>query len=199
VEDLGGIAILILIWVVGAVFDQKKKQERKRRQAKAGQKKPTPVVVEPVVMEDPVRVRVSERRDATQQEGSKLEEVLRQFDPDLAEALGKAHRPARREKPRAHPPKTDRPTPTPVVMPTPIAPELDFMAKAEAAVARRRKVADGRVAGRTAADHAEFHDAIRKPVITAKQVVRFPKARIREAVVWREILGPPKAFTLDED
>jgi len=193
VEDLGGIVVLLLIWLVGAFFDQKKKQERKRRQAAA--RKQPPVIVEPVSLEEleepprPARPPQPERAplpDATQREGSRLEAVLRRLDPELAESMGKARR---EKRPRPPAPAKRRPVPA----------ELDFMGKAEAAVARRLQVADARVGGRTEADHDRFHDAIRQPAIKAGHIARFPKARIREAIVWSEILGPPKAFTLDRE
>ena len=78
-DNIGGLAVLVIIWIVGAIFDKKKKEERRRRAA--GSSQPTPIEVE--------SVSTSEGGDPSQLEGSMLENVLRQLDPQFADqALG---------------------------------------------------------------------------------------------------------------
>lgn len=182
-DDFGGIAILILIWIIGAAFDQKRKQEAKRRRKVQSKPAPPPLSIEVPVSES--------EQDASQREGSRLEQVLRQLNPELADLADNALEQAKAEKARKK--KESRPARRPEALPVQAAPQDDFQAKAERAIARRRAVAERHGRGRTEADHAEFHEEIRRkvPVVEPKEG-RFPS--LQEAFVWREILGPPKAL-----
>ena len=68
-------------------------------------------------------------------------------------------------------------------------PVEDFDDQAEAVLARRLAVAEARTSGRTLLDHRRFDEAIRAPVPVKPPVRRRPG--LRQALVWREILGPP--------
>lgn len=68
-------------------------------------------------------------------------------------------------------------------------PVEDFDDQAEAVLARRLAVAEARTSGRTLLDHRRFDEAIRAPVPVRPSVHRRPG--LRQALVWREILGPP--------
>jgi len=193
---MGGIVILVIIWIAGALFDKKRKEERRRQQSQKAKKKPAKVEA---VLVDPVeRPRLP---DASQREGNKLEQVLRQLSPELAELADKAREEATRSQapvkakrpPRVPPP----PAPEPVAGRTP--PPMDFMEKAEAAIARRSKVAEAHSKGRTTGAHRQFHEGIRRKAPIVAEVSRFPREKIREAIVWTEILGPPKAMTIDDE
>jgi hypothetical protein len=61
---------------------------------------------------------------------------------------------------------------------------------AEAIVARRISAAAARDKAVTQADHAAFDERIRKEVAD-KTAVRYTPQQLRDAIVWREILGPP--------
>ncbi len=155
-DNFGGIAILVLIWIVGAVFDKKKKEQKRRRQM-AQQSPPPSIEVESVSAEPQGQL-----PDASQREGSKLEQVLRQLNPELAALADQALAQSRQQTPAEHEPE--------VIMPQPVEPVLaapedtdDFMAKAERAIARRSNVAEEYSRGRTAEDHAEFHAEARRP------------------------------------
>ncbi|MDH5315722.1 MAG: hypothetical protein OEW44_04525 [Gemmatimonadota bacterium] len=65
----------------------------------------------------------------------------------------------------------------------------DFDEEAEAVLERRLAVAEARTSGRTLLDHRRFDEAIRAPVPVTPSVRRRPG--LRQALVWREILGPP--------
>ncbi len=137
--------------------------------------------------------------DASQREGSKLEQVLRQLNPELA-ALAEQAAAQSRQQTAAEP----DPKPRPVIVRPPVEPvvardsEPDFMAKAERAIARRRLVAEEYSRGRTAEDHSEFHEAARRPVELKVESLPDEAPSLEQAIIWREILGPPRAMTIDE-
>jgi len=78
----------------------------------------------------------------------------------------------------------------------------DFDDDAEAIIQRRKKEAEARNAAHRAADHVAFHDRIAQGEIGAAPAVPGPGTprsrplQLRDAVVWREILGPPRATEL---
>jgi hypothetical protein len=185
VDNIGGLAVLVVIWIVGAIFDKKKKEERRRRAA--GSSAPTPIEVESVSM--------SEGGDPSQLEGSMLENVLRQLDPQLADrALGKRQSTANAELER----QPSRPTTAPVAKRA-VRPEADDRSAAtRATLTDRREAAEERTTGRADSDHSKFHDSIRKPEKVEPREDPFPVSDMRRAFVWREVLGPPKAETIDE-
>ena len=191
-DTFGGIAVLVLIWIVGSIFDKKRKQERRRKQM-AQQRPPLSIEVEPVGAEPRARL-----PDASQREGSKLEQVLRQLNPELAALADQALTQARQQ------PATEGKPEVMVRQPAePLADARDdgddFMAKAERAIARRRMVAEEYSRGRTAEDHDAFHHAVRRPDEPEAKKGRFADApTLEQAIIWREILGPPKAMTIDE-
>ena len=72
--------------------------------------------------------------------------------------------------------------------------EIDQDEGAEALVQRRIKAAEARNREFSEADHESFHQRIR-PSETKAAASRGPStAQLRQALVWREILGPPKAL-----
>ena len=192
-DNFGGIAILVLIWIVGAVFDKKKKEEKRRRQM-AQQSLPPSIEVESVSAEPRPRL-----PDASQREGSKLEQVLRQLNPELA-ALADQALAESRQQTAAKPEATVRS----VTVRSPVEPVAaredtdDFMAKAERAIARRRIAAEEHSRGRTAQDHATFHQEVRRPVEAEVESLSAEAPSLEQAIIWREILGPPRAMTIDE-
>jgi hypothetical protein len=68
----------------------------------------------------------------------------------------------------------------------------------QATIARRLKAAEARNRGRGSEDHRAFDAKIRrtKPVIAT---ARPPKQSLRQAIVWREILGKPIALREHEE
>jgi hypothetical protein len=69
------------------------------------------------------------------------------------------------------------------------------VAAAEAVVARRRKAAEARLTGRTLEDHARFDERIRVPTVARRPGRKgLQPIPIRQAVLWREVLDPPKAL-----
>jgi hypothetical protein len=62
---------------------------------------------------------------------------------------------------------------------------------AEALVRRRIAAAEARSGASTRADHKAFDARIRQEPPDRTAVRRYTPAQLRDAVVWREILGPP--------
>lgn len=73
--------------------------------------------------------------------------------------------------------------------------EYDADEGAEEVVRRRIVAAESRNRALNAADHEAFDQRRMKgEVKAAAQVARFPMQRLRDAFIWREVLGPPKAL-----
>jgi hypothetical protein len=71
---------------------------------------------------------------------------------------------------------------------------VDQDEEAEAVVQRRLKEAEARNRPHADADHRAFDQQIRQPQAPLAPGLELTTARLRQAVVWREILGPPKAL-----
>ncbi len=74
-------------------------------------------------------------------------------------------------------------------------PEVDQDDAAEAVVQRRLKEAEARNRSHSAADHRQFDAQIRAPVAQQSATGGLSPARLRQAFIWREVLGPPKSLT----
>jgi hypothetical protein len=66
----------------------------------------------------------------------------------------------------------------------------DFDDEAQAVLEQRLAVAEARTTGRTLQDHRRFDQSIRTQAPAAAPPVR-KRPPLRQALVWREILGPP--------
>jgi hypothetical protein len=142
--------------------------------------------------------------DPTQREGSQLERLLRELERNLGEAAGVPSRP--QPAPRAPslplPEAEDVEERTSLEEPERVislenevvrAPRqrYDHDAEADGIVQRRIAAAQARSGELTRADHARFDERIREEVADHTSVRRYSAAQLRDAVVWREILGPP--------
>lgn len=72
--------------------------------------------------------------------------------------------------------------------------EVDQDDEAEAIVQRRMREAEVRNQPHSGREHAKFDAEIRAPSDRAPAGPRFAPANLRQAFIWREILGPPKAL-----
>ena len=70
-------------------------------------------------------------------------------------------------------------------------PEYDQDTEAEAIVQRRIEAARARDRALGKADHKAFDAKIRQEAADHTAVRRYTPAQLRDAIVWREILGPP--------
>ena len=146
---------------------------------------------------DPVSQEPQYQTDATQREGSRLEQVLREFERAL-EQRGSTSRPASLPLPDAEEVE-DRESletePEVISLEQEVrrAPRREFTqdADAEQLVARRITAAAARDAARTKADHIIFDSQIRQEPADHTATRGYTAQELRRAVVWREILGPP--------
>ena len=71
---------------------------------------------------------------------------------------------------------------------------VDTDAEGEAVAARRLREVEVRNRPHQMADHEAFDQRVRAPSVGGDTGAGSPNERLRQAVIWREILGPPKAF-----
>lgn len=144
--------------------------------------------------------------DATQREGQRLEELLR----DLGRTLDRSAGPMGRAPDRGLPPAEEveereslETTPQVRSLETePHRPErvmVDQDDGAEQLVARRIAAAEARSAPRTRADHQAFDKRIRQEAADKTATRALATRRLRQAIVWREILGPPVSRRGEEE
>ncbi|HUR94526.1 MAG TPA: hypothetical protein VMY76_08075 [Gemmatimonadales bacterium] len=143
--------------------------------------------------------------DATQREGLRLEQLLRELGRTLDQASGPLGRPADLRLPSA---EEEEELATLEVQPEvrsletiPNRPQravVDQDDQAERVIAQRLKSAEAIAAPRTAADHRTFDKRIRQESADHTATREYSLRRLREAVVWREILGQPVSLRRDD-
>ena len=214
-EDFGGLIWIALIWFAASFLSAKRKKQRaeqaRRRAQRASQatlpapSKPTPTDLAQETASAPPTTAGRRRVDPTQREGSALERMLRQFGAELEQLEGGQRGPMGRdtavELPSAEEVEEREILDQPVrrVERTPVvrAPRrvVTRDAETEAVVRRRLVVAEEHSRALTLADHRAFDAKIRQaPAEVRSKKTRFSAKQIRQAIVWREILGPPLAL-----
>jgi hypothetical protein len=144
--------------------------------------------------------------DATQREGLRLEALLR----DLGRTLDQASGPVGRAPDRRLPPAEEveevesREAPLEVrsLEAAPTRPEravVDQDEESERVAARRIEAAEANSAPRTRADHRAFDARIRQEPADKTATRAYTTRQLRDAVVWREILGPPVSLRGEEE
>jgi hypothetical protein len=136
--------------------------------------------------------------DPTQREGSQLEQLLRQLGRTLDQAGGPLGRLPDRPIPSAEAEEEGQSLEvTPVVrsreidVPRVSRLPVDQDDEAEQLVARRISAAEGRDRGHSKVDHLAFDQRIKREPADKTSTRGYTVRKLREAVVWREILGPP--------
>ena len=153
----------------------------------------------------PVRPAPSSQPDATQREGSRLEQVLREFQRSLEQA-GPAGRQASLPLPDAEEVEERQslegePEVMSLEQEVRRAPRREFTQDedAEQLVARRITAASVRDSARTKADHVKFNSQIRQEPAEHTATRGYTAQELRRAVVWREILGPPVSLRSESE
>jgi hypothetical protein len=182
--DTKGLIFLAVVWFLFNLLARKKSPPPKGQQ-RGGAAAPRPAP-------PPVRL------DPTQREGSQLELLLRQLGRTLDQAGGPLGRAPDRSLPSAE--EVEEGESLEVV---PVARSLEGDAsratpvtvdqddEAERVVARRIAEAQGRSGALTKADHLAFDQRIKQQPADKTATRGYSTRGLREAVVWREILGPP--------
>ena len=196
--DFGGLLVLGIVWLLFNLIGQGKGSTRTTRKAPPGP------------MPEPGSRGAA---DPTQQEGSRLERLLRQLERNLEDVAERQSGGASR-LPSPQRPATAR-------LPAPTAAEeedveeresleepervvsleanvqrgpravYDQDSEAEAIVQRRIEAARARDRALGKSDHTAFDARIRQEVADHTAVRRYTPAQLRDAIVWREILGRP--------
>ena len=196
--DFGGLLVLGIVWLLFNLIGQGRGTARKDPRT------PSPRPVPPP--------RSGGGPDPSQQEGSRLEQLLRQLERNLEEAAGT--QPAGRSDPRPPQPRTASRLPVPAdddedveergsleepervisletEVPRPARTVVDQDTRAEDIVRRRIEAARTRDRALSKADHQAFDARIRQEAADHTAVRRYTPQQLRDAIVWREILGPP--------
>jgi hypothetical protein len=173
-----GFAIgLGVLWVLFNIFARKGKQSDQKDRSTG----PRPQVRRPVTLPP------STASDPTQREGVRLQDLLRELGRTLDEAAGPTAKPSARKTlestPEARSLEEDVQRPERAV--------VDADDEAEAIAARRIAAAEANARPLGAADHLAFDARIRQEPADATSTKGYSMRRMREAMVWREILGPP--------
>ena len=163
----------------------------------SGRKKPQPPARVPQQRRpEPQRERTDV--DATQQEGSRLEMVLRDLQRTLEESSQPTYTTTSLPLPReeeVEERESLEEEPQVVSLETeirrPARVRVDRDEEAGEFEARRIQAAAARDHARTRADHAAFDQRIRQEPAEHTAKRGYTAQQLRDAVVWREILGPP--------
>jgi hypothetical protein len=182
--DTKGLIFLAVVWFLFNLLARKKSPPPKGQQ-RGGAAAPRPAP-------PPVRL------DPTQREGSQLELLLRQLGRTLDQAGGPLGRAPDRSLPSAE--EVEEGESLEVV---PVARSLEGDAsratpvtvdqddEAERVAARRIAEAEGRTRALTKADHLAFDQRIRQEPADKTATRGSRRRRLQQAIVWRDILGPP--------
>jgi hypothetical protein len=197
--DIGTALTLGFLWLLFSVFRGKKKYRE------AAHRRPPPSRPEsgadrqsqlPLPMSPPVGG--AAHADPTQREGFRLETLLRELAQTLDQSSGPLGRAPDIRLPSAN--VSDEGTSlemaaevesrdVPVVRKE--RSPVDQDDEAEQIVARRIAAAEARGGPLTQADHSTFDQRIRQEPADHTATIAFTAEKLRQAVVWREILGPP--------
>ena len=182
--EFNGILVLAVVWFVVSLISRAGKKSQARRPRSPNPRPPGPTL-QPV------------GRDPTQQEGSRLEIMLREFQRALEDA-GAQGRPARTPRPSYEQVEEGRSLEVESearslesVVPRPARREVDQDDEAEQIAARRIKAAAARDTAQSPVDHVAFDERIRQQPAEHTAVRTYTTQQLRDAMVWREILGRP--------
>ena len=185
--EFNGFILLAVLWFLVNLFTSSRRKQvppsRPPRQAP----------------QEPRTIRVGV--DATQEEGSRLERMLRDLQRTLEEAADSGGNYGGLQLPPAEEVEERQSL---EVEPEVVSLENEVRREARVRVdrddeagefeARRVQAAAARDATRTRADHAAFDHRIRQEPADHTATPAYTAKQLRDAVVWREILGPPIAL-----
>ena len=187
--DFGGLLVLGIVWVLFSLLGRTR-----------GESRPRPRTGPQIPQHPPARHPAS--GDATQREGSRLEQLLRELERSLdPTAGGQGRTPVRLPAPplpddedvedRESLEEPERVVSLETEVHRPARVKYDQDSGAEELVRRRIVAAEARSGTLTRADHKAFDKRIRQEPADHTAVPRYTTAQLRNAIVWREILGPP--------
>jgi hypothetical protein len=190
-EELKGLLLFAAVWfVVGLLGRAGRKNQGLKPNRQPPSRRPLPQ---------------AHGNDPTQQEGSRLELVLREFQRAMENA-GEQERPAQSLPQRyeeieegrsleAEPEVVSLET----VVSRPGRRRVDQDDEAEQIEARRIKAAAKRDSARSPVDHAAFDQRIRQQPAEHTAARGYTAKQLRDAIIWREILGPPVSLRRESE
>jgi hypothetical protein len=165
--DSKGLILVAVVWFLFNLVARKKRPPA----APKGRQHPGPGAARPLP---------GVRLDPTQREGGQLERLLRQLGSTLDQTEGPLGR------------APDRPIPSAETGPArSLRVTVDQDDEGERVAARRIAEVEGRIRPLSQADHEAFDQRIRQEPADKTATRGYSTRRLRDAVVWREILGPP--------
>ena len=173
--EFNGVLVLAVVWILVSLLGKLGQKQQPKDQRRRAPRTGPPSNIPPLSHGPPAQ-------DATQREGTRLELVLRELQRSLEEAKLE-ERESLEVEPEVRSLEEDfrREVRRPV----------DQDEGAELIEARRIKAAADRDAPRVKADHVQFDKRIRAEPADHTATRGYTARQLRDAVVWREILGPP--------
>ncbi len=175
--DFGGLLVLGILWVLFNLLGRgKASQPAPRKLPQPGTPPPYP----------------SGAADPTQQEGSRLEQLLRELERNLGEVAGTQTAGEEDDvEERGSLEEPERVVSLEHEVDRGVRVDVDQEAQGELIARRRVEHARARDRALNRADHKAFDAKIREEPADHTAVRRYTQAQLREAIVWREVLGPP--------
>jgi hypothetical protein len=188
--EFNGFVILAIVWFVVSLISQAGKKSQGQRRAPQPQPSPRP--------------RDSSGLDPSQQEGTRLELVLRQVQRALEDAAtegGVRTSPQRHEEMEEARSLELEPEVTSLEKMAPRArrQEVDQDDQAEQVAARRIKAASARDVAYSAVARPKVDERIQQQAADHTATAGYTAKQLRDAIVWREILDPPVSLRWGTD
>ena len=191
--DFGGLVVLGVVWLLFSLLGRKRGESGSRPRTGPQVPQPRP---------NPPTARDPSLRDATQREGSRLEQFLRELERNLEQAAGgQGQTPARLPVPalpddedveeRASLERPERVVSLEREVRRPQRVEYDQDSGAEELVRRRIAAAEALSGPLKKTDHKAFDARIRQEPADHTAVRRYTPAQLRDAIVWR--MNPMRA------
>lgn len=198
--DIGTALTLGFLWLLFSLISGKKKY-REGQRPKASQSRPesdTTLRAQLPLPLPPPSVGHLPHADPSQREGFRLESLLKELAQTLDQSSGPLGRAPDTRLPSAEESEEGISLETPaqvVSRELPVTREervlVDRDDEAEQVEARRIAAAEARSGPLTRPDHFTFDQRIRQEPADHTATAGFRADKLRQAVVWREILGPP--------
>jgi hypothetical protein len=200
--DVGMAVTLGFLWLLFSLFSGKKKYREGPRPGAPQNRPPSDAARQtqlPLPL-SPASAGKAPHADPTQREGFRLESLLKELARTLDQSSGPLGRAPDVRLPSAEESEegTSLESPARVVSrEVPVAREerlpVDQDDEAEHVAARRIAEAEARSGPLSVADHLAFDNRIRQEAADHTAPAGLSAQRLRQAVIWREILGPPKS------
>ena len=179
--ELQGLIIFAAVWfIVGLLGKAGKKEQRPPTVPRPRLPRPTPL---------------PQGMDPTQQEGSRLELVLRELQRALENPGEQRTPPSRPRYEEVEEGRSLEVEPEVIslegAVSRPGRRRVDQDDEAEQIVAGRLKAAAARDAASSPVDHNAFDERIRQQPADHTSTRGYTPKQLRDAIIWREILGPP--------